>query len=235
MHGPAVASIAVGKTVGVAPEADLYFLAVNEISMLLTDSHGYAQGIRRILQINETLPEGNKIRVISISAGWSPDRVGYCDVKKAIEQAKETGVFIVSVNLQQDYGFCLRGLGRDPLADPDDFRSFQPGLFWERYFFSDPGSFSGCLMAPMDSRGLASMSGEEEYMFNRIGGMSWAVPYLAGVYALSVQVDPTLTPEEFWSLAQETGRMVAVDRYGKIYTLGPVIDPVAIVETLESR
>ncbi len=27
MHGPAVASIAVGKTVGVAPEADLYFIA----------------------------------------------------------------------------------------------------------------------------------------------------------------------------------------------------------------
>ena len=27
MHGPAVASIAVGKTVGVAPEADLYYIS----------------------------------------------------------------------------------------------------------------------------------------------------------------------------------------------------------------
>ena len=26
MHGPAVSSIAVGKTVGVAPEADLYYI-----------------------------------------------------------------------------------------------------------------------------------------------------------------------------------------------------------------
>lgn len=29
MHGPAVASIAVGKNVGVAPEANLYFIACN--------------------------------------------------------------------------------------------------------------------------------------------------------------------------------------------------------------
>ena len=234
LHGPAVASIALGKTVGVAPEADLYYLALNDMSLFLTCSHGYAQGIRRVLEINESLPQEHKIRVISISSGWRPDLAGYYDAQAAIEEAGQAGMFVVSVSSELDFGFCLRGLGRAPLSDPDDFGSYQPGHYWERDFFSNPEAFSGCLMVPMDSRGLASMSGTEEYLFNRVGGDSWIVPYVAGVYALSAQVDPSITPEDFWSLALETGRMIEIDRYGKNYTLGPIVDPVAIVEALQS-
>ena len=69
MHGPAVASIAVGKTVGVAPEADLYYIAVRtyEMSSLL---HNYARGVRRLLEVNQRLPKEHRIRAISLSVGY---------------------------------------------------------------------------------------------------------------------------------------------------------------------
>jgi hypothetical protein len=65
VHGAAVASIAVGQTVGVAPDADLYFIAAT-----FKDTAYIANSIRRMLEINNQLPEGRKIRVISISWGW---------------------------------------------------------------------------------------------------------------------------------------------------------------------
>ena len=76
MHAPAVASIAVGKTVGVAPQAALYFLADNDMA---TYSH-LAQSVRRIIAINQTLPEGRKnpgaFHVDRLDVG-QPGRAGY--------------------------------------------------------------------------------------------------------------------------------------------------------------
>jgi hypothetical protein len=57
----------------------------------------------------------------------------------------------------------------------------------------------------MDSRTTASPTGKEDYVFYRQGGWSWAIPYLAGMYTLAVQVKPDITPEEFWDTALNTG------------------------------
>lgn len=54
MHSVAVSSLAVGQTVGVAPEADLYFIATT--IGIGQDFRYLAQAIRRILQVNEPLP-----------------------------------------------------------------------------------------------------------------------------------------------------------------------------------
>ena len=99
MHGPAVASIAVGKTTGVAPEADLYYIACyagdfgpGGPANFTYNFHYIAQGIQRILDINRQLPEGRKIRVISISVGWSPENKGYDEVTAAVKVAKAAGL-----------------------------------------------------------------------------------------------------------------------------------------------
>lgn len=86
LHGCALASIAVGRTCGVAPDASLYY----EASWLLDDQGRltysyYAQAIRRILFINAQLPEAEKIRVISISRGCTSGDggLGYDDIVAA--------------------------------------------------------------------------------------------------------------------------------------------------------
>jgi len=118
------------------------------------------------------------------------------------------------------------------LADPDVFDSYEPGIWWaDRFHAGD--RFSDHVLIPMDSRTTASPAGADEYVFYREGGWSWSIPYIAGVYALAVQVDPTITPERFWSLALETGRTIELDNNGQTVPLGPIIDPVALIYALE--
>jgi len=235
MHGPAVASLAVGKTVGVAPEADLYYIVdAGGLSSAFLWHHYTAQGIRRILQINEQLPEAQKIRVISISSGWVPNMSGYYDIMAAVQEAKEKGILVVCSSIEQVHGFKFHGLGRFPLADPDVFEVYEPGMFWADRFYG-AGGFSDRLLVSMDSRATASPTGTDEYVFYRQGGWSWSIPYIAGVYALAVQVDPAITPVQFWTLALETGRTIDLGHDGQTISLGPIIDPVALVNALRNE
>ena len=219
MHGPAVASIAVGKTVGVAPGADLYYIAethgVFQSGGFDWDFSYLAQSIDRILEVNRQLPGPNKIRVISISVGWSPQQKGYAEITAAVERARHEGIFIVSSSLSETYQGKLNfhGLGREPLADPDRYESYRPGLWWLDEFYGQnvsSGSAREMLLVPMDSRCTASPTGAEDYVFYREGGWSWSIPYIAGLYALACQVRPDITPELFWIKAIETGDSVEI-------------------------
>jgi hypothetical protein len=192
-----------------------------------------AQGIDRILEINEQLPKDNKIRVISISRGWGPSDDGYDDVTAACEEAKAAGIFVVSCSLDRVYGFQFHGLGRQPLANPDVFESYEPGLWWAKSFYdSAPMRGSDRLLIPMDSRTTASPAGSDEYVFYRQGGWSWSVPYIAGVYALAAQVEPDITPERFWDLAMKTGRTIELEHKGEKRPFGPIIDPVKLISSI---
>jgi len=74
MHGAAVSSIAVGKTLGVAPDADLYYIGSwtgdweTDTNNFTWNFNYYAQAIHRILEINRDLPDDHKIRVIALQS-----------------------------------------------------------------------------------------------------------------------------------------------------------------------
>jgi subtilisin family serine protease len=221
MHGPAVASIAVGKTVGIAPGADLYYIAEHHANFkdgrMEMDVNPLAQSVDRILEIDASLPSDRKIRVISISFGWSRDLTGYDAMVKAADRAKARGIFVVSTVLHETYPDSpawLAGLGRDPLADPDLVASYEAGRWWGLPMARGDKRFTGVLsrfarkgwiLAPMDSRTTASPTGADHYVFYRSGGNSWAVPYVAGVYALVCQAKPDVTPEAFLAAVARTG------------------------------
>jgi hypothetical protein len=238
MHGPAVASIAVGKTVGVAPEAELYYIAQWNFDWEKgkTPTLRYlAQAVHRIVEINERLPKDKKIRVISISKGWRPSHKDYREITRAVQKAKAKGILVLCTSVEEIYrGFDFGGLGRAPLANPDVFGSYEPGLFLARAF--KQGRLSpneSCFWVPMDSRTTASPGGSNEYVFYRTGGFSWAVPYIAGVYALAVQVDPDITPERFWALAMKTGRIITLSHRGRKRPFGPILNPVKLITAIQ--
>jgi hypothetical protein len=87
----------------------------------------------------------------------------------------------------------------------------------------------------MDARTTASPDGNDEYVFYRRDGWSWAIPYIAGVYALACQVDPTVTPDRFWELAMQTGRTIQIAHEGQVYALGPIADPTALTTALQTK
>ncbi|MTI82897.1 MAG: peptidase S8 [Firmicutes bacterium] len=227
MHGPAVASIAVGKTVGVAPEADLYYIAethgvINEQGNFEWDLSWLAKSIDRIVEINKTLPKENKMRVISISLGIGGKMDGYEKVFESIEKAKKEGIYTVYVGSDP-----FMGLGRDPLKIAEDITSFGKGEFWKNRNYRND-----YLLVPMDSRCTASPTGEDDYVFYRKGGMSWAVPYVAALYALACQVNPDITPDIFWKEALNTSETVKVDNNSN-RKLGKIVNPLKLINNIQ--
>lgn len=239
MHGPAVASIAVGRTVGVAPEADLYYIAEMHGTIVQGkfdwDFTWLAKSIDRLLEINTTLPKENRIRVISVSVGWGPGQKGCEETDAAVQRATQAGVFVISTALERTHKLAFHGLGRPALKDPDQESSYGLGSWWANNFLNGRFRFAPGqrLLVPMDSRTTASPTGEDDYVFYPAGGWSWSVPYLAGLYALACQVDRDVTPETFWAAALNTGHIIPLEHEGQKIELGTIAAPVALIERLQ--
>lgn len=243
MHGAAVASIAVGKTLGVAPEADLYYIGAWPGDWIGSGGFAYnfsyyARGIRRILQINQQLPSDRKIRVIAMQVGWNPGENGYEEITQAVVDAEQAGLLVISSSMEVTHPLRkFHALGRWPLADPNRFSACRPALWWADDFQANPDDpwYSNRLLAPSDSRLTASPTGPSDYVFYREGGWSWTIPYIAGMYALAAQVDPSITPGRFWTAALKTGRTIQYQYEDTPIRLGPILDPVLLIKKLTPR
>lgn len=228
MHGPAVSSIAVGRTVGVAPEADLYYIGSTfghrTSGGFDFDAAIMADCVLRVCEMNEHLPPEGKIRVISISRGYAGTDPGCEELQDAIRQAGEQGILVLTTSTRMAYPFKLFGLSRGYFDDPDDPASYRP-MSW------DPtGDYSApnIVCVPMGSRTCAACTGPHDYEINYEGGLSWAVPWLAGFYALCCQAKPEITPSEFIELITNTTQTFAPPSGGLVN----VIDPGAVIARL---
>lgn len=235
MHGSAVASIAAGKDVGVAPGAKLYYIAC-DFGHLTDDGYEYdmsilADSIYRVLEINRYLPQDEKIRVISISFGPTPDLPGYQELDDAVKDAGAEGILVVTVSLNRFYPeFQFSGMSREGLADPNDPSAYSPAAWLADL---QPNWLDNTVLVPMGGRAYAGCTGETDYEWNHEGGMSWAVPWLAGFYALCCQAAPDCTVDQFFQAVQGTAsvKLFHENQYGT-YCFGKIIDPAAVIEKL---
>lgn len=224
MHGPAVASLLVGKTCGVAPEANLYFAAAPSWTK---DSAYQAEALRWVIETNRQLPEGDKIRVVSISAApsgqGSPFEKNQELWDAAVAEAQEAGILVLDCRVGVDTGFIAPGY-YDPEA-PDDVTHFTTG--WSQY--GQGKKMDGYIYAPTSCRTTAEayQAGQNSYQFTGQGGLSWAIPYTAGVLALGWQVDPTLTNEEIVKLLFDSAY---TDKDGN-----KIINPLAFIDAIQAR
>lgn len=147
---------------------------------------------------------------------------GYEKALKSIEKANQEGIHTIYVGSNE-----YIGLGRDPFKSADDVNSFTKGEFWKNWEYENER-----LLIPMDSRCTASPTGVDDYVFYRKGGISWSVPYVAGLYALACQVKPDITPDVFWEEAFETSDIIFVDNSSK-EQLGKIVNPTRLIEKIE--
>lgn len=226
MHGPAVASLLAGKTIGVAPDANIYYAAWPS---WLEDSRYAADALDWVLEQNESLPEGEKIRVVSVSAApGSADMFQNTDLwNAAAARAEEAGVLVLTVegagakpDRLMPYPAVLDPNARD---DPAACRVGFPGEDGSSVFAKN------ALALPCSYRTTAEeyTAGQFGYTHYGQGGLSWGIPYCAGVMALGWQVDPTLTGDEIMRYLLSTA---ATGTDGN-----SIIDPVHFVETLETN
>ena len=165
--------------------------------------------------------------MISISANPSPDYgvSSYADYEKALNRAKEEGVFIMAVSSDVDYGFRFGGLSREPLGDPNNLNA---------YYATDLNEWKdeGRIFFPMGSRAFSSYVGENDYSWIRSGGASWTAPYIAGLYAMALQVNPEVTPDLFWSAIEETADVKMDSVYNKNILIA---NPVNLISKLAGK
>jgi subtilisin family serine protease len=239
MHGPAVASIAVGKDIGVAPGAKLYYIA-STFGRFDTMNNSFefdasiiADSILRVLEINKFLPDSDKIRVISISRGYGSNDKGYEEITNAIKSAEEQNVFVITTSTYNYYkNFNLFGMDRDYTDNPDDPKSFKPVYWIEDKFYSDLWH-QNCLLVPAGSRTYAGCTGTEDYSLEHNAGLSWASPWCAGFYALCCQVKADLTPQEFIEAVNSTATTTEITHNNKTYEFKNIINPAAAIEKLK--
>ena len=240
MHGPAVASIAVGKDIGVAPKADLYYIASTfghfTESGYEFDCSIMADAILRIVEINEKLDKDSKIRAISISKGYSRIDKGYEELQAAIKKADEANIFVVTTSTEEYYkGFTLFGMDRDYGRDPEELSSYEPVSWVAEDYYVRPVLFQNFLMFPIGSRSFAGCTNPDDYAISRNGGLSWAVPWCVGLYALCCQEKPDITPQEFIELANSTATTTELEHDGKTYAFGKIINPEGIINELSMK
>lgn len=240
MHGPAVASLAVGNTIGTAPGAKLYYIASTfghfTEDDYLFDASIIADCVYRVLEINENLPEGERIRVISISRGYMQGNEGYDALQAAIAEADKAGVFVITTSPGEYYtDFNFLGMNRDYGSDPNVPANYLPAGWLADSFYADPTPFENMLLVPMGSRTYAGSHGIDRYEIGREGGMSWAVPGMAGFYTMCCQAKPDITPQEFIDVLNRTAVATDIEKDGETYRLGKVVDPAAVLTTLTNR
>jgi hypothetical protein len=234
MHGSALTSIAVGKTVGVAPDAKLYYIVHKyQYTDGIFSAEPYAEAIEHLLDVNHYLPDDEKIVVIAISQGGFKDRfnskpTGLERFSAALKKAKEQGIWVITTD---DNVFTLSR--KNYYANPDEIYSYTKPAHWfddrDMKFYEN----SDKILVPTDYRILASPTGYEDYVAYGHGGLSWAVPYLAGVYALAKQVKHDLTPDLFMKTAYETAYSLSFEYNGKQYKAKYFINPEKLIGTLQ--
>jgi len=203
MHGPAVASLLVGEHCGVAPGAKVYYVAAPSWTR---DAAFQAQALDWILQQNEQLPEDNKIRVVSVSAApsghGSPFTTNNNMWDEACARAEAAGILVLDCTQHRGIiGLCYYDAG-----EPENVAKCKPG-FPGRPF---KGPFPAVL-APSSPRTTAEQRDKDvfSYQYCGRGGLSWAIPYGAGVLALGWQIRPDLSATQMQKILIESGYLTS--------------------------
>jgi hypothetical protein len=211
-HGPAMASLLVGRTVGVAPESDLHYFALD---FARVTPACLAAAIDRVVERNRELAANERVRLLSISTGFGGEPQV---VAAAIARALDDDVFVLLTNFPVDWvdpPLAIRSLGCSPWRDCDDPASFDlsPGevAYWRSEGVTAAAALAArsardaegdlvTLYAPANRRTLAGPRHARHYALDVEGGDSEWAPYLSGVLALALQAEPDLRASDLAAL-----------------------------------
>ncbi len=195
MHGPAVASLLVGTNCGTAPDARVYYVAAPSWTK---DTAYQARALDWIIEQNEKLPAPEKIRVVSVSAAPSGRSSPFEKNKQMWDEtcnrAEAAGILVLDCT--EHRGF-IRPCWYDARA-PESVARCTPGFPGIKRFVPRPET----ILVPASPRTTAEEynKGDFSYQYCGRGGLSWTIPYCAGVFALGWQIRPDLSPDQMREL-----------------------------------
>ena len=104
MHGPAVTSLLVGENCGTAPGASVYYAAAPSWH---ADATYYADALDWLVSVSKELPEGQKIRVVSVSAILSGEGSEFENGDawdEAVANAEKEGILVLDGTREDVHG-----------------------------------------------------------------------------------------------------------------------------------
>jgi hypothetical protein len=221
MHAPGVMSLLAGNTIGTAPDVKVYFAAAPDST---EDAKYWAEALEWIIEVNQSLPEKSKIKVVSVSAAPSGKGTPFNKNNKlwdkAVKKAQKQGILVLDGT--EHHGII--DLCYYDIHDPDNLSKCRKGF---------PGipvaglSSKERVCAPCSLRTTAEeyTDGYPGYQYYGQGGLSWSIPYAAGVCALGWQVKPDLKADEIVKLLFKTA-YITPNGY-------KIINPAAFIDAIE--
>ena len=243
MQGPAIASLLAGETVGTAPGVKIYYAAVPAWNSY--DAEYYAKALDWLVEVNRTLPDGEKIRAVCVSP--NPENpLPWINVDKYLEsfqRAEKEGLLVLDCS--DEHGFVIGACGYD-FDNPEDVSLCAPKNMYririasyhydnirDIYINPDEEDINEfALRAPVTCRTMAQAYDDGggllyQYQYNGKGQLSWAIPYVTGVLAMGWQVRPKLTSDEITEILFDTAY---IDKRGNKY-----INPVEFIGYLRKN
>lgn len=219
-HGIACASVVAGAECGILPEAEIYYFAVPDNGK---NSINYLLAMDTLLAVNSTLPEGDKIRVVSISDGidYSIPRVKE-RWPQLMEQAAAQDIAVVLSSGDFTHKYFTWG-GAPPGTDNMNASDYTISP----YVAGDTTFYAGKILIPSDYRTTASNYASDCYVYRGRGGFSWALPYISGLLGMGWSIAPELSADDLYA--------VMLESYTGTTEVFNVIDPVRYINTIENR
>ncbi len=208
MHGPAVTSLLVGAKCGTAPGARVCFVAAPSWT---ADTAYQARALDWIVEQSAQLPPKEKIRVVSVSAApggrGSPFNKNTEQWDPACERAEKAGILVLDCT--EHHGFI--GPCFYDASDPEDVAKCKPGFPSRPGMNTSERSQGQVVLVPCSPRttGEEYVKGQCGYQHCGQGGLSWSIPYCAGVLALGWEARPELTGPQMRELLFQSAHKTA--------------------------
>lgn len=222
LSGGQLVSALVGKTCGVAPDADIYYYSVGTIGR---SQIYYAQALHAICDLHEELIKKGKTGIDAVCllrgllAPCFKDDEGTMDFRQAAERAQKLGIW-----LPFDYqNYEAKAVGCKIGGDIDNFEDYE--LFYSKNPRRIPEEkrLRKTLCFPSGRHTVAGNDTLKSYIFSPYPANLEA--YKCGLYLLAKSVQPNLTGQEFWQKALATGDYLE--------NVGVIINPQRLIETLQ--
>jgi len=226
-HGSLVMGCSVGKTTGTAPDANVFYFAANNWppmgkfksaiaklfgSKTLEQNHRVYDNmaIRRVLEINKTLPDKQKIRFLSCSWGSKNDQFRE-ESDKLFDECEKNGIMVIG-------GFYKPERNKTRPSTKNGQKILSNGEDITEKYKMYPGIPTDCKTTPYFQGG---------YIYKRFGGASSTYPYLAGVFACACQDNQIFFTRPNWqdTLFQILEETAITDKNGS-----KMINPIGIRE-----
>lgn len=184
-HGTVVSSKIVGKNLGVAPGAKLYFYEARRANQV-------EEVMKSLVDIYEKNKNGANIRVVNISASMHRESDKFDEI---VSKLQTQNCYVIDSIIFGDKFTCIN---KDSITGEYYYSTWQEEKV--NFFKSKIAIVSGGNFIPLNYT-------EDGYMYCGESSYSWCIPVFSGLFTLGLQINSNLTLENFINIAVENKKI----------------------------